>query len=92
MNVDCPVERGEYLDNIRRKLTDGTVTLGQAIRMLRKDVTGLDQMRFAMMCKISVRTLRNLEEDVGNPTIGSLDAIFRLFGFQMGVIKRIRKS
>ena len=86
-----PVERGQYLDDLLSKLSAGTITPGQAITLLRKEVTGLDQVRFARMCKISTRTLRNLEGDEGNPTIGSLNAVFLPFGFQMGVVKRVRK-
>lgn len=90
-SVVSTLDRGQYLDDLLSKLSAGTVTHGQAIRALRKEVTGLDQARFAKMCKISIRTLRNLESDEGNPTIGSLNSVFQPFGFQMGVVKRLRK-
>lgn len=91
VSVVSTLERGQYLDDLFSKLSAGTLTHGQAIRMLRKEVTGLDQVRFAKMCKISTRTLRNLEGDEGNPTIGSLNAVFKPFGFQMGVVRGVRK-
>lgn len=91
MDVNDPVQRGQYFDDLLAKLSAGAVTNGQAIRLLRKDITGMDQATFARMCKISIRTLRNLEADEGNPTIGSLNAVFRPFGFQMGVKRRLRR-
>lgn len=89
--INSPIERGQYLDDLLSKLAAGSVTHGEAIKSLRKDVTGLDQVKFARMCKISIRTLRNLEGDEGNPTIGSLNSVFHPFGYQIGVIKRLRK-
>nr|WP_312933221.1 hypothetical protein [Pseudomonas sp.] len=41
-----------------------------------------------LMCKISVRTLIEIEQGVGNPTLKSLNAVFKPFGLQMGMVKR----
>ena len=49
--------------------------MGAAVRRLRKEVTGLQQARFAQMCKLSVRALRQLELDEGNPTVQTLSLI-----------------
>lgn len=38
------------------------------------------------MCKLSLRTLRQLEQDTGNPTVATLDSVFRLFGMRVGVV------
>ena len=48
---------------------------------------GLQQSQFARMCKISVRTLVHIEHGEGNQTLKSLNAVFRPFGLQMGVVK-----
>ena len=61
--------------------------IGEAVRRLRTEVTGLHQSQFAKMCKISVRTLVHIEHGEGNQTLKSLNAVFRPFGMQMGVVK-----
>ena len=75
------------LESIEADLAQGKITLGQAVKRLRVDVTTLQQTQFATMCRISVRTLIQVEHDEGNPTLKSLNAIFRPFGLQMGVVR-----
>ncbi|MFC0710265.1 helix-turn-helix domain-containing protein [Azorhizophilus paspali] len=85
-------DRGAVLDEIRRQLADGTLSFGAAIRQLRLRVTGLNQTDFARMCKLSLRTLRQLEQDAGNPTVATLDSVFRLFGMRVGVVAVRRRG
>ncbi|POA34986.1 MULTISPECIES: helix-turn-helix transcriptional regulator [Pseudomonas] len=81
------LERGALLESIQEGLADGTLEIGEAVRRLRVEVTGLHQSQFAKMCKISVRTLVHIEHGEGNQTLKSLNAVFRPFGFRMGVVK-----
>lgn len=62
------------------------MTFGEAIRQLRIKVTGLSQTNFARMCKLSLRTVRLLEQDEGNPTVETLNSVFKLFGMQVGIV------
>lgn len=80
-------ERTQLIDSIQAALADGTLQIGEAVRRLRTEVTGLHQSQFAKMCKISVRTLVHIEHGEGNQTLKSLNAVFRPFGMQMGVVK-----
>lgn len=79
------------IEGIEADLAQGKITLGEAVKRLRMDVTTLQQTQFAGMCKISVRTLIQIEHNEGNPTLKSLNAIFKPFGLQMGVVRRPRK-
>jgi transcriptional regulator with XRE-family HTH domain len=79
-------DRQTVIEDIRQQLADGTMTLGEAIRRLRTQVTGLNQANFAMMCKLSMRTVRLLEQDVANPTVETLNSVFKLFGMQVGIV------
>jgi transcriptional regulator with XRE-family HTH domain len=79
-------QRGIILDELRDQLLHGTVSMGGAVKRLRTEITGLRQEQFASMCKISLRTLRQLEQDEGNPTVQTLNAVFRHFGMQVGII------
>ncbi|MGY2269725.1 helix-turn-helix domain-containing protein [Pseudomonas reactans] len=80
-------QRAEVIEQVERGLADGTLELGEAVRRLRTEVTGLHQSQFAKMCRISVRTLVHIEHGEGNQTLKSLNAVFRPFGLRMGVVK-----
>ncbi|MBV4453495.1 MULTISPECIES: helix-turn-helix domain-containing protein [Pseudomonas] len=80
-------ERTQLIDSIQAALADGTLDIAAAVRRLRTEVTGLQQIQFARMCKISVRTLVHIEHGEGNQTLKSLNAVFKPFGMQMGVVK-----
>ena len=82
--------RALLIQGIEQGLAQGTLQIGEAVRRLRVEVTGLHQSQFARMCKISVRTLVHIEHGEGNQTLKSLNAVFRPFGLQMGV--RVRRS
>ena len=79
--------RAQLIENIQAGLGDGSLELGEAVRRLGIEVTGLHQSQFARMCKISVRTLVHIEHGEGNQTLKSLNAVLRPFGLQMGVVK-----
>lgn len=80
-------ERGALIDHIQQELAGGRLSLGDAVKRLRTEVTGLHQSQFARMCRISLRTLIHIEHGDGNPTLKSLNAVFKPFGLQMGVVK-----
>lgn len=82
--------RSLRIEAIEADLAQGKITLGVAVKRLRVEVTQLQQTQFARMCKISVRTLIQIEHDEGNPTLKSLNAVFKPFGLQMGVVRLSR--
>lgn len=84
-------ERTVLIESIQEGLAHGTIEIGDAVRRLRIEATGLHQTQFAKMCKISVRTLVHIEHGEGNQTLKSLNAVFRPFGLKMGVV-RIRRD
>lgn len=84
-------QRAQVIESIEQGLSDGSLEIGDAVHRLRTEVTGLHQSQFAQMCKISVRTLVHIEHGEGNQTLKSLNAVFRPFGLQMGVVKVRRK-
>lgn len=73
-------ERKEYVQAVAEEVAQGKLTLGGAAKRLRENVLGVSQERFAMACKISKRTLSQLEVDSGNPTLATLDTVFKKFG------------
>ncbi|ATB65538.1 MULTISPECIES: helix-turn-helix transcriptional regulator [Pseudomonas] len=90
MTVSIDV-RGLLIDAVREGIADGSLELGAAVRRLRVEVAKMQQAQFAKMCKISVRTLIQIEQGEGNPTLKSLNAVFKPFGLKMGVVSRHRQ-
>ena len=82
------IERKQILTELQRQLACGEITIGAAVRRLRKEVTGLQQARFAQMCKLSLRALRQLEHDESNPTVQTLNSVFNPFGMQVGIVPK----
>ena len=54
-------------------------------RDLLNGILGVNQERFAMACKISKRALSQLEVDSGNPTLATLEAVFKKFGLKISL-------
>lgn len=79
-------QRGIILDELQAQLLAGSISIGSAVKRLRTEITGLRQQQFAGMCKISLRTLRQLEQDEGNPTLQTLNGVFRPFGMRVGIV------
>jgi len=63
-------------------LSRGELTLGQAVRRLRK-VIGKTQEEYAAIINVAPRVLKDLERGVGNPTLESLRRIGRPFGLEV---------
>lgn len=83
---DSIEQRERVMRDLHDKLARDQLTMGQAIRQLRLEVTGLKQEQFAKTCRISVRSLISIEQDEGNPTVKSLNQILRLFGLKVGIV------
>lgn len=78
-------ERKAYIQAVADEVAQGKLTLGGAVKRLRENLLGLNQERFALACKISKRALSQLEVDSGNPTLATLDAVFRKFGLKISL-------
>lgn len=78
-------ERKAYIQAVAEEVAQGKSSLGGATKQLRENLLGINQERFAVACKISKRTLSQLEVDSGNPTLATLDAVFRKFGLKISL-------
>lgn len=81
-----PEERAQLVEEIVKRNAAGLDTIGTSIRRLRLEVTGLDQETFASMCKMSTKSLYELESGKSNPKLSTLEAVLRLFGVRMGMV------
>lgn len=81
-------ERDQLITDICQGVIDGELDFATAVRRLRVEVTGLNQAPFARMCKISLGALLQLEHGTGNPTVKTLDSVFRVFGLRLSLALR----
>ena len=79
----------EELDTLYRDLAAGTITIGQAIKRMRR-ISKLTQPEFAAHRGISTAALRQIESDAGNPTVETLNKVVQVFGLQVGFVRRHR--
>lgn len=78
-------ERKAYIQAVADEVAQGKLTLGGAVKRLRENLLGVNQERFAKACKISKRALSQLEVDSGNPTLATLEAVFKKFGLKISL-------
>lgn len=78
-------ERKAYIQAVAAEVAQGKLTLGGAVKRLRENLLGVSQERFALASKISKRALSQLEVDSGNPTLATLDAVFKKFGLKVSL-------
>ncbi|MCA6062459.1 helix-turn-helix domain-containing protein [Thalassolituus marinus] len=81
------LNRTELLALVESETAAGELSLGAALKILRKHITGLNQAEFAQLCGISRRTLAALEADEGNPTLQTVNQVLKLFGLRLGLTR-----
>lgn len=79
------LERRAIILDIQFQVAEGELTLGKAIRRLRKETMGLSQDVFAGICTMSTRTLASIESDTGNPSMCAIASVFRKFGIRLSL-------
>lgn len=78
-------ERKAFIQAVADEVAQGKLTLGGAVKRLRESLLGVSQERFAGASKISKRALSQLEVDSGNPTLATLEAVFKKFGLTISL-------
>ena len=81
------IERKALLEDVATLVHSGQWRLGEAVRFLRAVVLRRSRVDFARLVGISAAALQQLEEwkDV-NPTLDTLNRVFRPFGAQLGLV------
>lgn len=71
---------------LRQNLRDGTLSLGESVREMRK-LTGLTQKDYAeRVAKVFPRVLMDIERGKANPTLETLERIAKPWGWKIGFI------
>lgn len=81
---DRTLEKQRLQDAIAR----GEVSIGEAVRRMR-NIVGMSQKDYARrIVGISPRVLAEIERDVANPTVETLNKIGRPFGYEIGFVHK----
>ena len=74
-----------------QSINNNELTLGEAVRRMRK-ITGMSQKAYAeRIVGIAPRILAEIERDVGNPTVDTLNKIGRPFGYTIGFVPKTKQ-
>lgn len=76
-----PLERKALLEELAAMVATGELGLGDAARILRSAMLGMDRKTFAQAMKLSTSVVATLEDDPNaNPTLETLNKVFAPFG------------
>lgn len=82
-----PSERKALLDELATMVASGELHLGEAARVLRAAILGMDRRTFARVAKVSPRALARLEDDPrANSTLETLTRVFAPFGGKVSLL------
>lgn len=83
-----PQDPGLEKQRLRAAIEAGEITIGQAVRRMRK-ISGMSQKAYAQkIVGVSPRVLVEIERDVANPTVETLNKIGRPFGYKVGFVHK----
>lgn len=80
------MHRHEAILNVMCDLLLDQITQGQALKTLRIHITGLKQVEFAMLVKVSRKTISDIENDRGSFHADILNKVFKPFGMKVGIM------
>ncbi|TQV70802.1 helix-turn-helix transcriptional regulator [Exilibacterium tricleocarpae] len=83
-----PEHATELKAELKRSLMAGELSLGEAIRRMRK-IVGMNQTDYAnKVANVAPRILMDIERGRGNPTVETLNKIGRPFGYKVGFVPK----
>ena len=81
-------ERVSSREEILGLLDSGEISIGQAIRRMRLEWTGLSQGHFGKIVGLSANTISAIERNEENATLQTLNNILRRFGMELTIRPR----
>lgn len=87
-----PEERAKIREEILAELQTEEIHIGQAIRRLRLQFTGLNQKQFGKIAGFSATTISAIERDPETGAVKTLNKILRKFGMHLTLGMIVRNS
>lgn len=85
-------ERRALVDELLLALDRGEITLGKMLKQLRLQLTGMNQDDFAVLVGVSRRTLSEIERDLANPSMDTINRVLRPFALKLTLVPRQRSE
>lgn len=80
-----PVKRSEAEKALQEQLQNNEVSIGEAVRRIRKEWLGISQSSYARMVGVSATTLGLLERDDGRATMETLQRVLKPLGYRLTI-------
>lgn len=77
----------QLIDNLSR----GEITLGQAVQQIRANLYQMTQANYARMCKVSEKTLREVEKGNTDPRLSIIESLLRPGGFKLSASLKVNQ-
>ena len=83
-------ERKALLSRIDAALEENVISLGDAIKIIRTELYGMNQRDYAKLTRVSDKTLRDIEKGNTDPRLSMMNKLLAPGGFQLSarVVKR----
>lgn len=85
-------QRFDLKYELTRQMLAGTITIGELGRRIRTEGLGMSQTEVCKLLGLSRQVVSDIENDQGNPRLDSLRTYFKLMGFEISLLPRIRSE
>lgn len=86
-----PVEKLQWQQRLKDQLSSGELTLGQAVQRIRTELYQMTQAEYARICKVSEKTLREVEKGKTDPRLSIIESLLNPGGFALGARLKVNR-
>lgn len=86
-----PAEKTQWQQQLRQQLDSGGLTLGQAVQRIRTELYQMTQAEYARICKVSEKTLREVEKGKTDPRLSIIESLLNPGGFALSVRLKVTR-
>jgi transcriptional regulator with XRE-family HTH domain len=79
----------EKKQKVYEEIESGNLALGLALKSLRRSI-GKSQSEYAKLAGVTIRIIRDFEQNRANPTLSTINKMFKPFGLEV-YLKRTRR-
>lgn len=76
-------DKTQFQQQVIDKLNRGEISLGQAVQQIRTGLYQMTQANYARLCKVSEKTLREVEKGNTDPRLSIVENLLRPGGFTL---------
>lgn len=86
-----PAEKTQWQQQLRQQLDSGGLTLGQAVQRIRTELYQMTQAEYARICKVSEKTLREVEKGKTDPRLSIIESLLNPGGFALSARLKVNR-